>query len=269
MLQKVERTELMKLASETARDAGQLLRVERDAYRVVEDLSGRDLKIRGDRETDDRIRKRLLHATAFPVLSEESPSTLDPLSNAGPLWIVDPLDGSVNYARGLELGCVSIALWEDGTPRLGVIYDIHHDHLYTGDTREGAALDGSAVRVSAVKTPNSAVLVTGFPVQGNFSEKGILDFVSAAQRFKKVRMLGTAALSLAFVASGVLDAYQERDIRIWDIAAGVALVRAAGGLYDIRPGRALQTVHVLAANPDLLRCELLRLQNRGTFHGSE
>lgn len=259
MLREAELTAHMEFASETAREAGDFLRTERQAFRIIEHQAGKDLKIRGDRETDRLIRKRLLHCTRIPVLSEESPADLDPFSQAGPLWIVDPLDGSMNYARGLELGCISIALWEDGAPLLGVIYDFYFDRIYSGIVNETATMNGHPIRVSAIKASDQAILATGFPIQSDFSHEGIIGFASSVQRYKKIRMLGTAAVSLALVASGILDAYHEREILIWDVAAGIALVEAAGGLYDIQPGKSRYSFHVFAANPALFQSELPRL----------
>jgi len=107
------------------------------------------------------------------------------------------------------------------------------------------------MRISAVSELGKAVLATGFPLLSDLSAESVGWFLSFSAQFKKVRMLGTAALSLAWVAEGRLDAYFERDIMLWDVAAGAALVKGAGGSCIMRPGRYPMSLDVLAANPQL------------------
>ena len=166
---------------------------------------------------------------SFPVLSEESGGE----RHSGPTWIVDPLDGTVNYFRGIPNCCVSIALW-DREPILGVVYDFNRHELFAGIADEGITLNGQPITVSPIDQKNKAICFTGFPVATSFEDGALTEFVGLVRGYKKVRLLGSAALSLAYVACGRGDVYRERDIRLWDVAAGLALVKAAGGSYQCR-----------------------------------
>ena len=150
--------------------------------------------------------------------------------------------------------CISIALWRGMHPLLGVVYDFNRDETFAGIDGKGAWLNGRPIRVSDVVKTSKAVVCTGFPISTDFSKEGLVHFVQTVKRFKKIRMLGSAALSLAYVSCGKADCYQEDDIRIWDVAAGIVLVKAAGGAIEMRPSGKGNAFHVRAAgNRSLLR----------------
>jgi myo-inositol-1(or 4)-monophosphatase len=115
---------------------------------------------------------------------------------------------------------------------LGVVYDFTREELFSGVVGDGAFLNEAPIRVSKTTAPGEAIAFTGFPSAASFETDSLTSFVEMLQRFKKVRLLGSAALSLAYVACGRGDVYIEQRIRIWDIAAGVALVNAAGGAFQ-------------------------------------
>jgi myo-inositol-1(or 4)-monophosphatase len=144
-------------------------------------------------------------------------------------WIVDPLDGSINYSEGIPLSCVSVGLWKNSSPVLGVIYDFNRDFLYEGVIDCGAWMNKHPICVKPFRKPERAILCTGVPASMDFSEMAMITFINRVKKFRKIRMIGSAALSLAFVASGTVNAYYEKNIKIWDVAAGLALVKAAGG----------------------------------------
>jgi len=187
----------------------------------------RDLKLDADRAAEKRIVAVLRRGSAYPILAEESAA--EELPRRGPCWVVDPLDGTVNYSRGLPLCCVSVALCRDGKPVLGVIHDFNRGEVFSGIVGRGARLNGRAIRVSAASLPSRSTALTGLPSATDFSPKALRRFVRVLRAYHKVRYLGTAALSLAYVAAGRADAYFERDVKVWDTAAGAALVLAAGG----------------------------------------
>jgi myo-inositol-1(or 4)-monophosphatase len=137
-------------------------------------------------------------------------------------------------------------------PLLGVVYDFNRDEMFTGLVTEGAWLNGMPIKVSDVVEESKAVLCTGFPISTDFSELALLNFVKDIQSYRKVRLIGSAALSLAYVASGRVDAYQENDIAIWDVAAGIAIVKAAGGVAHFRPSKVENKLIVKAGNSFLL-----------------
>ena len=242
------------LAVEVAKEAALSVIPERDR-RVKADL-GREVKIRGDIRLNRMLIDRLEAGSPYPVLSEEQGLSTGKSADKGYRWILDPLDGSLNFSRGIPLFCISIAFWKEMDPLLGIVYDFKRDEMFSGLVGEGAWLNGKAIEVSAVTEKNEAVLCTGFPVSTDFSESALLDFVSHIQLYRKVRLLGSAALSLAYVASGRADVYEENHIAIWDVAAGIALVIAAGGVVHFRHTNIENRLIVKAGNNLLLSSDL-------------
>ena len=219
----------LSVAVEAARKAGAVLaEASRDAVLSSE---GRDLKHQADRDAEKAILEYLKEKSLFPVLTEES--GVHGKMGDGPLWIVDPLDGTLNFSRSNPFCCVSIALWQSDQPLMGVVYDFNRDELFSGIVGEGAWVNDQPIRVSEVETKNKAILATGFPTFSDFSNDSLREFVGQVQQYKKVRLFGAAALSLAYVACGRVDAYMENDIMLWDVAAGAALVKAAGGEIEV------------------------------------
>lgn len=237
----------LELAKRAALAAGGWLRHVSPTQRLVDSDAGRDIKLAADREAEAIVLGNL-RSSGFPVLAEESgmAGNVDP--NA-PCWIVDPLDGSMNYSRGLGLGCVSVALCQGEEPLLGVVYDFYNDELFSGIAGAGVWCNGQQVTVSSVTRPDQAVLATGFPVARSYGEGELRGFVSSVQAFKKVRMLGTAALSLAYVSCGRVDAYWEEGIQLWDVAAGLALLKAAGGWSICKKGSEGEYLRNVMAGP--------------------
>jgi myo-inositol-1(or 4)-monophosphatase len=230
----------------------------------VDVSTSRDSKLRGDRELHEWF-LRQLDATPHPVLSEEG----DPMwrgESGGAMWILDPIDGSVNFSRGIPLSVISLALWRGAEPVLGAIYDFHRDELYWGGPDISAHLGEQPIRVSTIEEPSDAVLCTGFPTGTDFDASALGAFVARIQVFKKVRLLGSAALSLAFVASGRADAYEERDIAIWDVAAGLAIVAGAGGQITIERSVAPNRHRVLVAGTSSLHERLVGERTGGVHH---
>jgi len=219
----------------------------RDGRVLLEE--GRDIKLEADLLLSRELTSRLTGATGIRCVSEEDLESHG-IPETEPIWIVDPLDGSMNFARGLPLYGVSVALWQNGGPSIGLIHDMErHRTLCAWNGRSWAG--ETALTIGTVKAMDRAVLATGFPLMMDTSSNEVTAFLAFARRFKKVRMLGTAALSMAWVAEGRLDAYFERDIMVWDVAAGVALVRGAGGTCIMRPGSHTMSLDVVAANPEL------------------
>ncbi len=184
----------------------------------------REIKIQIDKTLDDLFRKNLEANTGLPVYSEESSGVYPSQAST---WIVDPLDGSLNYFRGIPFFTSSICLWELGRPILGAIYDYSLGDFYFAVDGEGAYLNER--RLSLLSTENrKELLATGIPSHSSIPESLNL-FSSNLHIYKKLRWFGCASLSLAYVAAGKVDAYEEKGIKIWDVAAGIALVKAAGG----------------------------------------
>jgi myo-inositol-1(or 4)-monophosphatase len=227
--------ELAKVAARKA--AGQLAAMVHDQEKVVLNDAGRDIKLQADRDSESVILE-ILAQSEHPVLAEESGEHGVLADN--PYWVVDPLDGTLNFSRGVPLNCVSVALCRRNDALLGVVHDFNRDECYAGIVGEGAWLNHTAMTVSDVCECGKAILATGFPVNRDFGSPALAGFIDQVKRFKKVRLFGSAALSLAYVASGRVDAYAEDDIMFWDVAAGAALVEAAGGYVDVSDSESLK-----------------------------
>ena len=211
----------------------------------VTKASGKDIKTLADVAAQECILK-VLQKSGIPVLAEEGDHPATDMDSQ--IWLVDPLDGTFNFSRGFPVAAVSIALWEKGKPMLGVVHDIFSREVYSGLTGQGAWLDDQGIHVSAVGDKSQAILATGFPSGRRYDTDLLRQFVHSVQVYKKVRMLGSAALMLAQVAAGRFDVYEEEDIFLWDVAAGLALVQAAGGDFRMWPGSGPQKYHVRASN---------------------
>ncbi|MBI3117875.1 MAG: inositol monophosphatase [Candidatus Hydrogenedentes bacterium] len=225
----------LRLAMVAARKAGEVLAEAMQREHQILSQEGRDIKLQADRDAEQIILDELA-SSAYNVLAEESGEHGE-LDAGKPFWIVDPLDGTLNFSRGIPACCVSIALSTVDTPILGVVYDFNRDELFSGLVGAGCWLNAAPVRVSSIERADLAVLSTGFPVNFEYTDEGLHAFAERIRRFRKVRMFGSAALSLSYVACGRVDAYSEDDIMFWDVAAGLALVQAAGGFIHVEPSR--------------------------------
>ena len=238
---------LLETAETAAREAAHVLRRHYFSAAGVISAQGKDIKTAADLAAEKKLLE-ILSATGIPIVSEESEATHQILADGGLKWIVDPLDGTLNFVRGLPLACVSVSLWHGHRPVLGVIEDLTQEKQFRAMVGKEAFRGATPLRVSSRSEMAQAVIATGFPTGTGFETKQIKRFVSFVQGFKKVRLLGSAALSLAYVAAGVLDVYCEENIWLWDIAAGVALVQTAGGAIWITPPDAQGKVTVFASN---------------------
>ena len=189
--------------------------------------TGRDLKLQLDIDTEKLIKDHITSDSSYPILGEETGSSGD-LDNT--YWVVDPLDGTSNFLRGIPISCVSIALMQDMKPMLGVIYDFNHDEIYWGHKESKAYIDDKEISVSSLSQKSESTLVTGIPAKTNYSDSEFSEMITNFQAWKKIRMIGSAAMAACYVASGKAETYKEDGIFLWDIAAGAASVNAAGGL---------------------------------------
>ena len=224
-------TQLHEIALEAANAAiKELARFYRDA-RII-DQTGKDLKTLAD-ESSEKAILEVLRKSQVPIISEEDPGSHAAIDN-GPFWVVDPLDGTVNFSRHFPVYGISIALWEGKEPRIGVIHDLYRGRTYSGAIGVGAWIDGQSFTIPDSNDLSQAILATGFPSKRDFSKQSLSKFAHFTAHFKKVRMIGAAAISLAYVSEGVFDHYCEEDIWLWDVAAGIAIIKAAGGDYLVK-----------------------------------
>jgi len=215
------------IAKRAAIEAGTILL--NDKVRLIEILSStnKDIKLKADISAEEIIKEILKSESSFPILAEESGQSAENLSDT--FWVVDPLDGTANYLRDIPICCVSIALISNFKPVLGVIYDFNNDDIYEGSIETKALLNNNEISVSKVDTFHEGVLLTGLPNNTDYSDNALLKMVKDFQKWRKVRMIGSAAMASVFVASGKADLYSEKKTYLWDIAAGAAIVNAAGG----------------------------------------
>jgi myo-inositol-1(or 4)-monophosphatase len=219
-----------------AQAAGERLRQAFGQKLHVNEASAHDIKLAADVECQDLIYKILLdHFPRTRCIGEEGDSNNPGDPKAEIEWIVDPIDGTMNLAMGIPHFCVSIAAREAATKRiqLGVIYDPMRHELFTAQRGSGAYLNGIRQKVSTRATLAEAVLAVGFAKSQDSIDHCLKLYQLYGSAARKLRAMGSAALDLAYVASGRLDAYIEQGVNLWDIAAGIVLVEEAGGVVEL------------------------------------
>ena len=251
------------IAVDAARRAGALLLGQLGGPRHIEYKTGpTNLVTDMDRRAEALIVDAL--RAAYPehaILTEEAG---DLAGSSRERWIVDPLDGTTNYAHGTPVFAVSIALVVEGRPQVGVIYDPARDECFVAERGAGATLNGRALRVSGVPVLDECVLATGFAYtirQGRNTNLAEHDAFSL--RCQAVRAIGSAALSLAWVAAGRFDGFWELVLGPWDVAAGALLVEEAGGrVTDLAGGPVDLARPAPVASNGLIHSEILSVLSR-------
>lgn len=227
----------------------------------------RDLVTDADRAAEAAILAHIRRE--FPgdaIVAEESAALA---ATGRRTWIVDPLDGTVNFAHGIPIFAVSIGLVVEGEPAVGVIHAPRLGEVFAGVAGGESTLNGRPIRVSSTSRLADAILATGFAYDiENLADDNLDNLASVAKAARGVRRLGSAALDLAWVAAGRLDGFWELHLSPWDVAAGAAIVRAAGGLVtDMTGGPDWLFGRHLAATCGGFHGELLRTLRRPSFAG--
>ncbi len=245
----------LEIATEAALAAGAIINHHRDNLAGQIESKGRpgDLVTVADRESEARIVEILQrHLPTHSILAEETGKYGN--SNAEFLWVIDPLDGTTNYAHQYPFSAVSIGLLVAGVPTLGVIFDPWHQELFRAATGLGATCNRRSIQVSQTATLADSLLVTGFAYdRRETTDNNYREFCYLTHHTQGVRRGGAAAIDLAYVACGRLDGYWERGLSPWDLAAGVVIIQEAGGLvtaYDESPF-VLDSGRILATNGHL------------------
>ncbi|MBW8864754.1 MAG: inositol monophosphatase [Verrucomicrobia bacterium] len=221
-------------AVKAARAAGKIMHINWHRPKRVNAAEAHDIKLELDVRCQALIEKILAaDFPRIPVLGEEG-STGD--TTAEYRWVIDPIDGTVNYFYGMPHAAVSIALQHRAESVVGVIYDPFTDELWTTIKGQPTRLNGKIVRVSDRSKLNDCIIAMGFSKSRDNLKKSLPHLIRISKQAKKIRIMGSAALELAYVASGRLDAYVERTINLWDVAAGQLLVDNAGGEFYTVPG---------------------------------
>jgi myo-inositol-1(or 4)-monophosphatase len=256
---KFDKKKALACAVEAARQAGELMRRNRGSRKIINEQSQHDIKLELDVRCQKLIERTLL--SAFPdsaVLGEEGVA-----GRAGSdfRWVVDPIDGTVNFTYGIPHACVSIALQQQAASTaefqtiVGVVYDPFCDEIWTGTAGGPARLNGKVIHASRRTALEEAIVAIGFSKSEKSLNENLPAFNALVRRVRKVRMMGAAALSLAYVASGRFDAYIESGVSLWDIAAAGLILECAGGEFWHHPiGDSGQ--YRMLANNALLRAKL-------------
>lgn len=265
-------------AIQIARHAGSVIR-RYDSNRDTLDINykGRnDLVTEADVAVEQEIITRLTEACPQDhILAEESGGAASPPRDR--TWIIDPIDGTTNFAHGFPMYCVSIALWQDCRPLVGVVYEVWSDELFAARAGYGAWLNGESIRVSGIKELGASLITTGFPYQDlSLVDEYLGLFRRLMTATHGVRRPGSAAYDLCLVAAGRCEGFYEYALNAWDVAAGALIVQEAGGVVtDWNDGEDwLFGKRLIAGNPSIRRhlqqliTQHISPQHRTTRHGA-
>jgi myo-inositol-1(or 4)-monophosphatase len=223
----------LQLAESAARAAGITLKKAFGGDLEVDEKLAYDIKLALDRETQIFLESQILAACPDHVILGEEGTTGD--QSAPWQWVIDPIDGTVNFFYGIPHFCISIALRHNGESVLGLIHDPMLDETWTIIRGGTPTLNGRPIRVSSRDTLADSIVTVGFSKSKASLDQGFERYREIAYEVRKTRLMGSAALAMAYIASGRLDAFIEEQISLWDIAAGHLLVEAAGGTVLLRP----------------------------------
>ena len=227
----IDAKEMLKAAINAAKLAGdRLLTI---SQRRVNSDAGNDVKLQEDVESEQFIRG-VLERTGIPVIGEEQGGEIERVKADKLYWIVDPIDGTYNFLRDIPGVCVSIGLMRGMQPVVGAIYDFTRGELFAGGKGFPLTINGKEKMPTWAKTISQSVLMTGFPSATSYDDETLKSFVMSAQKFKKVRMCGSAAVAMAWVAAGRADAYREKRLYLWDVAAGLSLMESVGAAWEVK-----------------------------------
>ena len=223
----------LETAVHAAREVGKMLRANFNRPKNVDEAHHHDLKLALDRESQDLITEIILKE--FPTHAIYGEEGLAGDQSSAHQWIVDPIDGTVNFFYNIPHFCISIAKRVSEELVLGVIYDPMVDELWTVEKGGAMLLNGEPAKVSSRETLEESILFVGCGKDEEAMTSGLERFKRGSRRARKMRMMGSAALGMAYISSGRLDAYIESRISLWDIAAGQLMVEATGGKVDLVP----------------------------------
>ena len=214
-----------------------------------------DFVTAADIRTEETLRDFLIHARPeYGFLMEESGEIIG--SDPNRRWVIDPIDGTTNFIHGIPHFAISIALEENNEITAGVIYEPINDQMFWAEKGNGAWLNDRRMRVSGRTQMEQSIFATGIPFLGRGDHKQFLNQIESVMAVSAgIRRFGSAALDLAYVAAGRFDGFWETRLQPWDIAAGIIIVREAGGMISEINGRddMLKSGSILAANPNLYK----------------
>ena len=216
----------MKASRSLIRDFGEIENLQ------VSSKAPGDFVTSADKRTEKIVIEELLKAHPnYGIISEEAGYINK--SNKNNRWIIDPIDGTMNFLNGIPHFAISVAYEEEDEVKCGVIFNPVTNEMFSAEKGSGAYLNNSRMRVSNKRKLSEALIVTGGPKQASKIKKKIFsEFISISTQVSNVRKFGSAALDMAFVACGRFDGYWQRELNYWDIAAGIILIKESGGFVD-------------------------------------
>lgn len=254
---------IAEIAVQAAQKAGKILAdMQHTPDARILSRTAHDVKMSADLAAEESVIQSLQNARPEDgILAEESG---DSINDKKGVWIIDPLDGTVNYSHGHPHFCTTMAWTWEGIPYVGVIYDPHRDEMFLAVRGQGATCNGTLISCAETSCIADSMIAVGFgktsPEEGAFNDIGAL-----GSRVQKLRISGSAALDLAYVACGRYDGYVETQVYTWDIAAGCLLVEEAGGKAYSWQGKERQARSCVATaaaiSEDVLKCLNKDIQN--------
>jgi myo-inositol-1(or 4)-monophosphatase len=260
-----ETARVLELAERLAREAGEL---QRERYETSLEIRTKSAAIDLVTEVDQACEELIVAALAAErpgdaIVAEEGGGSDRP--DATWRWIIDPLDGTTNYAHGYPRFCVSIGIEREGIRSVGVVYDPLLDELYCATRGQGATLNGRPIHVSREDALGRSLIATGFAYDVHRSQADNLDnFAAVLKRARAIRRDGSAALNLCYVAAGRFDGFWELKLHAWDVAAGLLLVEEAGGrISDLSGGPPPRSGREIVASNDHIHEALVEVLGGG------
>jgi myo-inositol-1(or 4)-monophosphatase len=250
-----------------------IIEISKEAGQLIKNSFGKDLEIEfktnelnlvteADRASERMITEFIKKKyPSHGILAEEGSESN---KSAEYLWIVDPLDGTTNFAHGLPIFSVSIGLQKNGETIAGVVYDINQDIIYTAEKGAGATANGKKIIVSSNSNLAHSMLVTGFPYDVKENPDKVFErFIAILKSSRAVRRLGSAAIDFCYVAKGVFDGFWEVHLHPWDICAGKLIVEEAGGVVTDFKGNPINiySKKILASN-NKIHTQLIEVMNQ-------
>lgn len=247
--------ELSEFVQDIAREAGRIVRDRFHTTKTFRQKTDRgDIVTEVDELSEAYIVDRIIKE--YPehcILCEES--GLLGNQNGDHVWIIDPIDGTRNYMTGIPFFCVSIGIAKNGLAQLGVIYDPIHDEMFFAQRGKGAYLNSEPISVSSEKSLNDSIVSVSWVKNKVDGRKFVRYIEEISNETSYFRRLGSAALAMAYIACGRLDAYMQGGLNPWDVAAGVVLIEEAGGVLSDFTSKAIDLtkkhVEIVTANPNI------------------
>jgi len=252
---------MLNFAMETARDAGRVLLEKFGRITAVTKKGDINLVTEADLASEALITERIRsHYPRHSILAEEAGDTVVIEGEGDWKWIIDPLDGTTNYAHAYPIFCVTIALEREGELVLGVTYDPTRDEMFAAEKGRGATLNGKPIRVSSTDELGNSLLVTGFPYDIKHRDEFARHLTEFLLQSRGVRRDGSAAIDMAYVACGRFDGFWEEGLNPWDVAAGKLLIEEAGGIVSYYDGSPLSIYRPpIVASNGLIHNEMLSI----------